>query len=251
MAVETDPPPGVPEWVVTFGDMMSLLLTFFIMLVSMSEIKTDKKVKSALSALQRQFGRYEAAGNTPGWNLTHGSATQSKSPSGGKPVKKDSASGMTNESAQGTNARMRSLPRGQHATVGGVVFFEEFSAELSPKELEQIPTIANSLGGKPQKIEIRGHTTARPIQGPFRDRWELAYHRSHRVMEELAKLGIDPKRFRLSVAGENEPSQVADDPALLKDNSRVEIIMLDELVSDFQGSPEERGQRVRRQPTAP
>ena len=30
---------GVPEWVVTYGDMMSLLLTFFIMLVSMSELK--------------------------------------------------------------------------------------------------------------------------------------------------------------------------------------------------------------------
>ncbi|MGI9443328.1 MAG: flagellar motor protein MotB [Rubripirellula sp.] len=27
---------GIPEWVVTFGDMMSLLLTFFIMLVSLS-----------------------------------------------------------------------------------------------------------------------------------------------------------------------------------------------------------------------
>ncbi|MCA9240906.1 MAG: flagellar motor protein MotB, partial [Planctomycetales bacterium] len=35
MAVEEEPPPGIPEWVVTFGDMMSLLLTFFIMLVSM------------------------------------------------------------------------------------------------------------------------------------------------------------------------------------------------------------------------
>ena len=32
---------GIPEWVVTFGDMMSLLLTFFIMLVSLSEIKEE------------------------------------------------------------------------------------------------------------------------------------------------------------------------------------------------------------------
>ena len=32
---------GIPEWVVTFGDMMSLLLTFFIMLVSLSEMKDD------------------------------------------------------------------------------------------------------------------------------------------------------------------------------------------------------------------
>ena len=38
MAFQEDPPAGVPEWLVTFGDMMSLLLTFFIMLVSLSEV---------------------------------------------------------------------------------------------------------------------------------------------------------------------------------------------------------------------
>ncbi|MBL4886213.1 MAG: flagellar motor protein MotB, partial [Planctomycetaceae bacterium] len=36
--MDDDEPPGVPEWVVTYGDMMSLLLTFFIMLVSLSEV---------------------------------------------------------------------------------------------------------------------------------------------------------------------------------------------------------------------
>ena len=41
--MEEDPPMGIPEWVVTFGDMMSLLLTFFIMLVSMSEMKQEEK----------------------------------------------------------------------------------------------------------------------------------------------------------------------------------------------------------------
>ena len=41
MLIEEEPSAGVPEWVVTFGDMMSLLLTFFIMLVSMSEIRQD------------------------------------------------------------------------------------------------------------------------------------------------------------------------------------------------------------------
>ncbi len=34
-------PPGVPEWVVTFGDMMALLLCFFILLQMFSELKKD------------------------------------------------------------------------------------------------------------------------------------------------------------------------------------------------------------------
>jgi hypothetical protein len=46
---------GVPEWVVTFGDMMSLLLTFFIMLVSFSELKSEEKYQALMDALQRQY----------------------------------------------------------------------------------------------------------------------------------------------------------------------------------------------------
>ena len=48
MAVEQeDDGGGIPEWVVTFGDMMSLLLTFFIMLVSLSEIKEEETYQQA------------------------------------------------------------------------------------------------------------------------------------------------------------------------------------------------------------
>ena len=43
MAAEEEESMGIPEWVVTFGDMMSLLLTFFIMLVSLSEMKEEEK----------------------------------------------------------------------------------------------------------------------------------------------------------------------------------------------------------------
>ncbi len=47
---------GIPEWVVTFGDMMSLLLTFFIMLVSLSEIKEEETYQALVDSMQRQFG---------------------------------------------------------------------------------------------------------------------------------------------------------------------------------------------------
>jgi chemotaxis protein MotB len=42
--MEEDAPAGVPEWGVTFGDMMSRLLTFFIMLVSLSEISSEGNI---------------------------------------------------------------------------------------------------------------------------------------------------------------------------------------------------------------
>ena len=39
---------GAPEWMVTFGDMMSLLLCFFVILVSMSEMKQDQKFQEVM-----------------------------------------------------------------------------------------------------------------------------------------------------------------------------------------------------------
>ncbi len=64
MAIEEDPPAGVPEWVVTYGDMMSLLLTFFIMLVSLSELKGDKKYQAMVRSIMKRMG-YELGPEVP------------------------------------------------------------------------------------------------------------------------------------------------------------------------------------------
>ena len=61
--------PGVPEWVVTYGDMMSLLLTFFIMLVSLSEVAGNKKYLQVLESLQKGIGYRAAPASPPGNNF--------------------------------------------------------------------------------------------------------------------------------------------------------------------------------------
>ena len=60
MAAEEEDVMGIPEWVVTFGDMMSLLLTFFIMLVSLSEMKEEEKYQALVESMKQQFGHTKA-----------------------------------------------------------------------------------------------------------------------------------------------------------------------------------------------
>ena len=54
--MEDDGAPGVPEWVVTYGDMMSLLLTFFIMLVCLCAIVNDEKFRAILDCIVNYTG---------------------------------------------------------------------------------------------------------------------------------------------------------------------------------------------------
>ena len=62
MLLDDDPPPSVPEWTVTFGDLMALLLTFFVMLLSMSEFKNNSKFRNVAESMERRFGQGQASG---------------------------------------------------------------------------------------------------------------------------------------------------------------------------------------------
>jgi chemotaxis protein MotB len=243
MAVEEDPPPAVPEWVVTFGDMMSLLLTFFIMLASMSHMKKDDQFEAMVESLRKRFGHnFDAATLVPGYstkdsmiegevdaNLDHPKVAEA--PDGGNKVK----------APVGDFPRVRTIRNGNIPTIGGVVYFDEGQTELTELEKQQLHVIVEEVGGKPQKIEIRGHTsrvpaTLKPVaadmQGRYVDNWHLAYARCHKVMEFLIGAGIDPARIRLGVASEYEPIYTGIDSNDRKQNERVEVFMLNERVPE-------------------
>ena len=86
------------------------------------------------------------------------------------------------------------------------------------------------MAGKPQKIEIRGHSSLRNDAGDegLRDHWDIAYARCRATMEYLVAQGIPAPRIRLSVAGEHEPIPATGEPASFAQHARVEVFMLDE-----------------------
>ena len=57
--------PGIPEWVVTFGDMMALLLCFFILLQMFSELKQDREYQRVITAIKEAFGYSGGIGVLP------------------------------------------------------------------------------------------------------------------------------------------------------------------------------------------
>jgi len=75
------------------------------------------------------------------------------------------------------------------------------------------------------------------------DNYELAYRRCHQTMKFLVAMGIDPRRMRRSIAAANEPRFIGTDPDRLRQNPRVEVFLLDDVVNDLVGNADERRQR--------
>jgi len=242
MAVEEEPDAGIPEWVVTFGDMMSLLLTFFIMLVSMSEMKQDEKFQAVAEALREQMGHEMSQMALVPGDFRLRNSNLEYNASEGRAKKKDLKNGgQENKSVTGEHEKVQVVRPGEDSSIGGQIFFTEQSTELTEKNKKALIRIIEQINGKPQKIEIRGHTTRRPVDAKsgFRDLRDLAYARCRNVMNFMEKQGIHPNRIRLGNAGAEEPLYNGVDPERLKNNSRVQILMWDERVHDLNGSQSE------------
>jgi chemotaxis protein MotB len=234
MALEEDPPAGLPEWLATFGDLMSLLLTFFILLVSMSEIKTeDDKFQALVEALQAKFGDAEFAAENlfPGFGRPGDTPNRNEGRRGKRAQSASPDDGGLDSAVRGDEELVRSLRQADAIVKGGAIPFTHGSAELTDEARQRLDQVLVEIRGKAQRIEVRGHTSRRPLppDAPYRDAWDLAYARGRVVMEELVRRGIEPRRIRLGVAAQNDPAAEAADAELVERNNRVEVFLLDEL----------------------
>ena len=151
MAIEEEEPMGIPEWVVTFGDMMSLLLTFFIMLVSLSEMKEEEKYQAMVDSVRRNFGH--AASSTsmvPGKFRPRNSAI-TKLATMGRARRVDTMQGGDKvEAPVGDNPRVLIVRPGTKSSIGSVVFFAGESAELTEAHKTVLRQLAATIEGKPE-----------------------------------------------------------------------------------------------------
>ena len=119
-----------------------------------------------------------------------------------------------------------------------VVNFDEASAELPPAAQKRLTDLLPALVGKRNKIEIRAHSTRRPLPAgsPFRDHWQLCYERSLSTMRFLETNGIEPERIRLSQSAAYDPLTTRFEAAWQDENNCVEVFLLTEVVDIVPGT---------------
>lgn len=228
--------PGVPAWMVTYGDMMTLLLTFFVLLLSFSSIQ-ESKFHEAIGSLQAAMGVM----NTSQYVL------ETQAP----PLPTDVSRARQQLRAQmkkiedylksaGLDGNVEVLPtwEGFVIRLDNPLLFDTGSADLKPEANGIMDAIISLLSQMDYELRIEGHTDNVPIHNQrFPSNWELSTTRALSVLKAVNRRGIDPTRLSASGYGEFKPLVPNDSDENRQRNRRVEIHVKTDLVGNSRDKP--------------
>jgi len=234
---ELPPEEGAPTWMVTFGDMMALLLTFFILLFSMSEIEVEK-FREAAQSLHEGFGSsvVDFGDNQP---VVLSEASDSAMPSTVDLVNDqlDEIAGALETFAK-ENGLENSLlvdraDEGVYLRMNDAALFEPGFADVEADRLwviEQLSLITTAID---VPVTVAGHSDNIPINSErYRSNWELSAARAAGVARALVDLGHNAAEVQVTAFGEYRPIETNDTPEGRSRNRRVELFYSRQSVSE-------------------
>ena len=187
---------GAPLWMCTYGDLMSLLLCFFIMLFALSII-SDPTVQALTDSLKQDFQGFAAASKvkapkTKTTTTPSASAARSRRTAalvGGQPT----------PGPPGESSEVHAMLRDGETVKGGVIRFEPDSDELTEHAKRELRlTVLPILQGFPQKIMVKGYSA--PTEGGKEQRGtDLAFFRASNVVDYFVSLGLKNEFFEIAV----------------------------------------------------
>ena len=237
---------GVPEWIVTYGDMMTLLLCFFILLAAFSELKKDDEYQEMVQAIKQRFGYTGGNGNLPTERKPEVSIIEQPEAVSLHDKRFKQISAANDPGVRGKQTTVQRVREGLQFTVGGRVTFERGSVELQEEAKRQLAQIVERIRGLNNKLEVRGHAASGDAEAGAtpEELWDISYARAQAVRRFLTSdgQGIDPRRIRVIACADNEPLRSrAYDPSAAALNRRVELILIESLVQDFQAPTQPAG----------
>ena len=229
-----EPKKASQEWLTTYGDMITLMLCFFVMLynpteadpVQMAMMTASLQTDSVSGGMSATSGRLADLGNSI-------SSLPSLEKGKNLGTAKKKAVSLFAPDRKSTRITITSDERGLVITLAADAFFAENSAELNIEETrDTLLRIAQflsmpELAGR--KFRIEGHTdstTADSTKWP--SNWELSSARAVNVLHYLSDFGIDESQFSVAGYADNQPRHSNDTPDGRAYNRRVDIIILDD-----------------------
>lgn len=214
---------GAPSWMITFGDMMALLLTFFIMMLSFSTMDQAKYGQIA-EALETTLG--------DGWQRKLGVVVGQRASADPAAIAAPQPASLESD----LNATLAEEIRRHHVDVSmrgqavvvrlpEQVAFATGSDTITHDFTAILRKIAPLLERADGRIVVSGHTDDRPIHTPrFRSNWDLSAARAVSVIHYLlAHTSLPPRRLVAQGLADTQPLEANDSAANRALNRRVEI----------------------------
>jgi len=227
-------PENQDRWLLTYADLITLLLGLFVILYAMSQV--DKtKYQDFVSALTQQFGsKMVLAG--------HKGITFQPAPRKGRAQANKKGADESNKLAALLKQEITAGEVVIKATSEGIsinlldyLLFETGKANIRPEALVTLNKISAFLDSIPNKIRVEGHTDNVPINTPqFPSNWHLSIARSMNTGYYVIQRGISPERLSISGYSEYRPVAPNDTPENRSKNRRVEIVILNEPAKTIQ-----------------
>ncbi|HBR69978.1 MAG TPA: flagellar motor protein MotB [Rhodospirillaceae bacterium] len=186
-----DEPEYIPLWLITFADIMALMLTFFVLLYAMAEPKQEEW-SDMTAALNSEFNKFYSSGKDAGQQDTINIE------------KLDYSSALDLEYLQALVTQLVEgesilqdivlIPQEDRLIVSlpNDLLFDSGKADIKDKGRRALFTLGGALSRIKNRIEVIGHTDPRPIQnetGEFSSNWELSLARATRAAAVLENVG--------------------------------------------------------------
>jgi chemotaxis protein MotB len=208
---------------ITYGDIMTLLLTFFVLLISYSTIQ-EEEFKRSLASFQAALGMMPYERSVIQFERAPSIKFMPTIPP------REIIRRLRNSIYSGGLKGQMKVSRdreGIRITIKSPVLFDSGKADLRTNASPVLEELVAILADSPNVVVVEGHTDNVPIHNErFPSNWELSTARAISVARFLFENGgFDPARFTVAGYGEHHPVRSNDTPEGRQENRRVEILL--------------------------
>ncbi|OPY03920.1 MAG: Motility protein B [Syntrophorhabdus sp. PtaB.Bin184] len=227
---------NLERWLITYSDLITLLLAFFIMMYTFSKHDSEKyrELTGHLKSIFTGGSSVASAGARTG-NIPFDVSL--KTPAAADDVKEkleEKIRKLEDTDSLGKKISVITDERGIVIRVLDEAFFDLGKADLKARAKRTLDTIAPIIGAVNNPLRVEGHTDDIPIStAEFRSNWELSVRRATEVVRYLIeKHDLSPRRISAVGYAEYHPVAPNDTAENRSRNRRIEIIISRSVTDD-------------------
>lgn len=211
--IEEEVTPSSSLWVIPYGNLMTILMIFFLVLYAFSFVVSGVRFESIVQSLQKDVG---------------GKVNKEYMERVIRKVREREAAekmeGLIDEKGLKKFANVKIDREGIKVIFQSPVVFDLGKAELKQETISVLSEVAKVIKDMPNEVVVEGHTDDRPVMsGEFRSNWELSAARAFSVVRYFIEQGVDPQRLSAIGYGEYRPLYPNDTEEHRAVNRRIEI----------------------------